>query len=75
MKIWMSRILPKGFFCWYNFSRECNFAMGTILGKGFLQALMHTVHSTGADMAKLDIPPHKGTVKLSVPFISKEVLD
>ena len=26
--------------------RECNFAMGTIiLGKGFAQALVHTVHS------------------------------
>ena len=29
-------------------SRECNFAMGTILGKGFPQALVHTVHSTCA---------------------------
>ena len=29
--------------------RECNFAMGTIiLGKGYAQALMHTVHSTHA---------------------------
>ena len=41
-----------------------NFAMGTILGKGFPQALVHTVHSTCAcgkpfpkivPMAKLDI--------------------
>jgi hypothetical protein len=48
-------------------SRECNFAMGTILGKGFPQILVHTVHSTCAEcacgkpfpkivpMAKLDI--------------------
>ena len=28
--------------------RECNFAIGTILGKGFAQALVHTVHSTRA---------------------------
>ena len=51
-------------------SREYNFAMWTILGKGFPQALVHTVHSTCAfgtracgkpfpkivPMAKLDIP-------------------
>ena len=50
----------------------CNFAMGTILGKGFAQALVHTVHSTRAfdtcvwakpfpkivHMVKLDILDH-----------------
>ena len=45
-------------------SRECDFTIGTILGKGFPQALVHTVHSTCAcgkpfskifPMAKLDI--------------------
>ena len=29
-------------------TRECNFTMGTILGKGFAQALVHTVNSTCA---------------------------
>ena len=29
-------------------TRECNFTMGTILGKGFAQALVHTVNSTRA---------------------------
>ena len=29
-------------------SRECNFIMGTILGKGFAQALVHIVKSTRA---------------------------
>ena len=51
-------------FLLHNASRECNFAMGTILGKDFPQALVHTVHSTCAcgkpfpmivPMAKLDI--------------------
>ena len=29
-------------------TRECNFTMGTILGKGFAQALVPTVNSTRA---------------------------
>ena len=29
--------------------RECNFAMGTILGKGLAQAQVHTNHSTSAE--------------------------
>ena len=29
-------------------SRDCDFTIGTILGKGFRQALVHTVHSTPA---------------------------
>jgi hypothetical protein len=33
----------------YLYSEMSNFAMGTILGKGFPQAQMHTVHSTSAD--------------------------
>ena len=50
-------------FLLHNASRECNFAMGTILGKDFPQALVHTDHSTCAcgkpfpmivPMAKLD---------------------
>ena len=36
-----------------NASKECNLAMGLILGKGFPQSLVHTVHST---CAKLEIP-------------------
>ena len=48
--------------------RECNFAMGTILGKGFAEAQVHTNHSTSAEgtsavmyarKAKLDIPPYR----------------
>ena len=29
--------------------RECNFTMGTMLGKGFAQAQVHANHSTSAE--------------------------
>ena len=32
-----------------TFAHMSNFAMGTILGKGFPQAQVHTVHSTSAE--------------------------
>ena len=47
--------------------RECNFAMGTILGKGFAQAQVHTNHNTSAEgtsavicmnVCELDIHTH-----------------
>ena len=44
---WKIFFSPK-FFCWHGSFRECNFRTGTILGKGFPEALVHTVHSTRA---------------------------